>query len=56
LDFLGFSRLNLDLSMAYRRFSVDDFSTALLSSRKRRGNGDPTIGHAEGIDWFIGQA
>jgi hypothetical protein len=50
LDFLGFSRPNLDLSMGYRRFSVKDFSTALLSSRKRRGNGDPTIRHAEGMD------
>ena len=32
----------------------EDFSTALLSSRKRRGNGDPTIGHAEGIDLLHG--
>ena len=53
LDFLGFSRPNLDLSMGYGRFSVDDFSTALLSSRKRRGNGDPTIGHAEGTDFLL---
>jgi hypothetical protein len=50
LDFLGFSRPDLDLSMGYTRFSAEDFSTALLSSRKRRGNGDPTIGHAERID------
>src|SRR3984957_8424032 len=54
LDFLGFSRLDLDLLMGYRRFSAEDFSTALLSSRKRRGNGDPTIGHAEGIDLLHG--
>jgi hypothetical protein len=51
LDFLGFSRPNLDLSMGYTSFSAEDFSTALLSSRKRPGNGNPTIGHAEGTDF-----
>jgi hypothetical protein len=50
LDFLGFSRPDLDLSMGYRVISIDDFFLARLSSRKRRGNGNPTIGPAEGID------
>jgi hypothetical protein len=56
LDFLGFSRPNLDLSMGYTSFSAEDFSTALLSSRKRRRNGGPTIPHAGVMGEFMGQA
>jgi hypothetical protein len=41
--------------MGYRIFSIEDFSTALLSSRKRRGNGNPTIEHAEGMDCSYGK-
>jgi hypothetical protein len=56
LDFLGFSRPDLDLSIGYRRFSAEDFSTALLSSRKRRRNGGSTIPHAGVMDGFMRQA
>jgi hypothetical protein len=37
LDFLGFSRQNLDLSMGYAGFSTDILSRALPSARSRDG-------------------
>jgi hypothetical protein len=46
LDFLGFSRSNLDLSICYRRFSVEDFSSTLC---RRESDLDPTIRHAEAM-------
>jgi hypothetical protein len=42
--------------MGYTSFSAKDFSTALLSSRKNRRNGGPTIPHAGVMDELMGQA
>jgi hypothetical protein len=55
LDFLGFSRPNLDLSMGYTGFSLDEFSRALRLLDIR------TAGRARGVSMrkaglFMGRA
>jgi hypothetical protein len=41
--------------MGYARFPGEDFFLALLSSRKSRRNGDPTIQPAEGMNCSSGK-
>ena len=60
LDFLGFSRQNLDLSMGYRAFSGKNFSRALLPGVRSAGMGDRglrmrkrRIVHRASLTWFL---
>jgi hypothetical protein len=60
LDFLGFSRSNLDLSKGYARFSRDDFSsrfcrrkTAVETAAPRCGMRKGWIVHEPSLTWFL---
>jgi hypothetical protein len=55
LDFLGFSRPNLDLSMGYGGFSLEVFSSRFFPQRSQRGQ-RLTILEGEGAGLFIAQA
>jgi hypothetical protein len=55
LDFLGFSRQNLDLSMGYADFSRKNISRAFFR-RRSAGKGSPWSWHAEAQGLFMGQA
>jgi hypothetical protein len=56
LDFLGFSRMNRDLSMGYARFSGEDSSSRLCCCESAVETDDPTISGREKDGLLMAQA
>jgi hypothetical protein len=48
LDFLGFSRQNLDLSMSYTRFSAENFSSRFCRRERAVETATPRFGMRKG--------
>jgi hypothetical protein len=55
LDFLGFSRPNLAVSMGYAGFSLKEISRALSPARQNLGTAAHDFGPRKGTDWSWGK-
>jgi hypothetical protein len=55
LDFLGFSRQKLAVSMGYAGFSLKEISRALSPARQNLGTAAHDFGPRKGTDWSWGK-